>query len=99
MGFLDFVAAVVAKINGLFSLVSGLSTAIGTKYTKPAGGIPTSDMALTQGQGDALDSGITADLVADLEAIAPDLFADDEDTAITLSEANPTALVFYPEAE
>jgi hypothetical protein len=63
LGFKAFIAAVIAKINGLFSLVSGLTTAIGAKYTKPAGGIPTSDMALTQGQQDALNSGITAALV------------------------------------
>ncbi|MDR1248995.1 MAG: hypothetical protein LBK63_06805 [Treponema sp.] len=63
LGFKAFIAAVIAKINGLFSLVSGLTTAIGEKYTKPDGGIPTSDMALTQGQQDALNSGITAGLV------------------------------------
>jgi hypothetical protein len=62
-GFLAFIAAVVAKINGLFSLTSGLNTAVGLKYTKPSGGIPTSDMALTDAQLNAVNSGITAALV------------------------------------
>jgi hypothetical protein len=62
-GFKAFIAAVVAKINGLFSLIGGLNTAIGLKYTKPSGGIPTSDLALSTGQQNALDSGITSTLV------------------------------------
>jgi hypothetical protein len=63
LGFKAFIAAIAAKINGLFSLIGGLNTAIGAKYTKPAGGIPTSDLALTQAQLDAANSGITAALV------------------------------------
>jgi hypothetical protein len=63
LGFKAFIAAVIAKINGLFSLASGLSAAIGLKYTKPSGGIPTSDLALTQGQLAAVNSGITAGIV------------------------------------
>jgi hypothetical protein len=94
-GFKEFVAAVVAKISGLFSLISGLNTAIGLKYTKPAEGIPTSDIALTTAQGNALNSGITATKVANIGYI--DMFAADEADAILMSEANPNSLVLYPE--
>jgi hypothetical protein len=72
-----------------------LNTAIGLKYTKPAGGIPTSDLALSTEQGDALNSGITAALVADIGE--PDLDADDETEAQAMSIANPGSTVWYPE--
>jgi hypothetical protein len=44
-------------------------TAIGEKYTKPAGGIPTSDLALSTAQQTALDSGITEALVAKIGSV------------------------------
>jgi hypothetical protein len=63
LGFKTFIAAVIAKINGLFSQISGLTNAVGAKYTKPAGGIPVSDLNLSTAQLAALNSGITSDLL------------------------------------
>jgi hypothetical protein len=90
-GFKAFVAAVIAKINGLFSLVSGLNTAVGGKQPNITATGATNLLtapAAAGGQPGVKD--ISYFQKADLQA-------QDEAGALALSEDNPGVTVWYPE--